>query len=261
MPQGPIQEALAGFKRGWPPQVDTRSCSWPRQRKADQHELHLSKGGWRQAWLRRASQLPAGGGLLLGIGTCLAATESMVQQVAGWSTAEACMWPPFVQAVDRRERLRRLAMETIDLAKDPYYMRNHLGQIECRLCLTLHPNEGNYLAHTQVKGKRACVTSEMRFPGHLHCFLVVQQRRQIAAMFSVYGWSAVYTTVSTTGFSCEQWHCVCRASGISRTSPSVQLGRLLKRQLHLRLRNEQQCARQVCSAQSFAGLLAHMCSV
>jgi hypothetical protein len=98
-----------------------------------------------------------------------------------------------IQAVDRRERLRRLALETIDLAKDPYYFRNHLGQarrsplrtrvfaaaaavtaataasltlsspnthtqhnpktkqIECRLCLTLHPNEGNYLAHTQGK--------------------------------------------------------------------------------------------------------------
>lgn len=54
-------------------------------------------------------------------------------------------------AIDRRERLRRLALETIDLAKDPYYMRNHLGQIECRLCLTLHNNEGNYLAHTQGK--------------------------------------------------------------------------------------------------------------
>ncbi len=53
--------------------------------------------------------------------------------------------------MDRRERLRRLALETIDLAKDPYYMRNHLGQIECKLCLTLHPNEGNYLAHTQVR--------------------------------------------------------------------------------------------------------------
>lgn len=55
-----------------------------------------------------------------------------------------------VQAIDRRERLRRLALETIDLAKDPYFMRNHLGQYECRLCLTLHNNEGNYLAHTQV---------------------------------------------------------------------------------------------------------------
>lgn len=53
--------------------------------------------------------------------------------------------------MDRRDRLRRLALETIDLAKDPYFMRNHLGQYECKLCLTLHPNEGNYLAHTQGK--------------------------------------------------------------------------------------------------------------
>jgi splicing factor 3A subunit 2 len=30
-------------------------------------------------------------------------------------------------------------------------MRNHLGTFECKLCLTLHPNEGNYLAHTQGK--------------------------------------------------------------------------------------------------------------
>lgn len=30
-------------------------------------------------------------------------------------------------------------------------MWNHLGQIECKLCLTIHPNEGNYLAHTQGK--------------------------------------------------------------------------------------------------------------
>lgn len=53
--------------------------------------------------------------------------------------------------MDRRERLRRLALETIDLSKDPYFMKNHLGQYECRLCLTLHKNEGNYLAHTQGK--------------------------------------------------------------------------------------------------------------
>ena len=53
--------------------------------------------------------------------------------------------------VNRRERLRRLALETIDLSKDPYFMRNHLGSYECRLCLTVHTNEGNYLAHTQGK--------------------------------------------------------------------------------------------------------------
>jgi splicing factor 3A subunit 2 len=65
------------------------------------------------------------------------------------------------EAVDRRERLRKLAMETMDIAKDPYLMRNHVGQIECKLCLTVHPNEANYMVHTQAKrhqanlGKRA----------------------------------------------------------------------------------------------------------
>lgn len=52
---------------------------------------------------------------------------------------------------ERKERLRQLAMESIDLAKDPYLMRNHLGTYECKLCLTIHPNEANYLAHTQGK--------------------------------------------------------------------------------------------------------------
>jgi len=52
---------------------------------------------------------------------------------------------------DRRERLRQLALDTIDLAKDPYFMKNHLGSYECKLCLTLHNNEGSYLAHTQGK--------------------------------------------------------------------------------------------------------------
>jgi len=55
------------------------------------------------------------------------------------------------QKVDRRERLRALALQTVDLNKDPYFMKNHLGSYECKLCLTLHNNEGNYLAHTQGK--------------------------------------------------------------------------------------------------------------
>jgi len=54
-----------------------------------------------------------------------------------------------VNNADRRERLRQLALETIDLSKDPYFMKNHLGSYECKLCLTLHNNEGSYLAHTQ----------------------------------------------------------------------------------------------------------------
>jgi splicing factor 3A subunit 2 len=56
---------------------------------------------------------------------------------------------------DRRERLRKLALETIDLSKDPYFMKNHLGSYECRLCLTLHVNEGSYLVHTQGKKHQA----------------------------------------------------------------------------------------------------------
>ena len=66
-------------------------------------------------------------------------------------------------AIERRERLRKLALETIDISKDPYFMRNHLGTFECKLCLTLHKNEGNYLAHTQGKrhqsnlGRRAAM--------------------------------------------------------------------------------------------------------
>jgi splicing factor 3A subunit 2 len=34
-------------------------------------------------------------------------------------------------------------------------MKNHLGTYECKLCLTLHSNEGSYLAHTQGKNHQA----------------------------------------------------------------------------------------------------------
>ncbi|KAH7054460.1 hypothetical protein B0J12DRAFT_657792 [Macrophomina phaseolina] len=54
-----------------------------------------------------------------------------------------------VTNADRRERLRKLALETIDLDKDPYFFKNHVGSFECRLCLTVHQNDGSYLAHTQ----------------------------------------------------------------------------------------------------------------
>ena len=54
----------------------------------------------------------------------------------------------FLENVDRRERLRRLAMETIDLNKDPYFFEIIL---EAKLCLTIHINEANYLVHTQGK--------------------------------------------------------------------------------------------------------------
>lgn len=73
-------------------------------------------------------------------------------------------------AIERKERLRKLALETIDISKDPYIMKNHLGAYECKLCLTLHPNEGNYLAHTQGKrhqsnlGRRAAMEAKQFVP-------------------------------------------------------------------------------------------------
>lgn len=51
----------------------------------------------------------------------------------------------------RRDRVRALTLATIDLKRDEFFMRNHLGQYECKLCHTLHKTETNYLSHTQGK--------------------------------------------------------------------------------------------------------------
>ena len=58
--------------------------------------------------------------------------------------------PQQIEAL-RQERLKRLALETINLGNDPYIKKNHVGKFECKLCLTLHPNEASYLTHTQCK--------------------------------------------------------------------------------------------------------------
>ena len=73
-------------------------------------------------------------------------------------------------AIARRERLRKLALETVDLKNDPYIAKNQLGSYECRLCLTLHSNESSYLAHTQGKkhqvnlARRAAAETEATAP-------------------------------------------------------------------------------------------------
>jgi splicing factor 3A subunit 2 len=85
-------------------------------------------------------------------------------------------------AVERRERLRKLALETIDISKDPYFMRNHLGSYECKLCLTLHNNEGNYLAHTQGKrhqsnlGRRAAMEAKNAAPRAMIAKVEIKRR-------------------------------------------------------------------------------------
>ncbi len=54
--------------------------------------------------------------------------------------------------------MKRLAMDTIDISKDPYIIKNHLGSYECRLCLTLHATEASYLAHTQGRKHQTNLT-------------------------------------------------------------------------------------------------------
>lgn len=156
------------------------------------------------------------------------------------------------QAIDRKERLRRLALETIDLAKDPYYMRNHLGQIECRLCLTLHPNEGNYLAHTQVSA--------------VHCALrAISTASKPSLAFTQQGWpQGQHALTEPADGECktrtkDNWSytavsslCVCfhRASGISRTWPSAQRASRRRRPQHHSHRNAPQYGKQVSATHS-----------
>ncbi|KAI5963555.1 sap62 [Candida pseudojiufengensis] len=40
-----------------------------------------------------------------------------------------------------------LATHILDLDNDPYVFRNHLGILECKLCLTTHNNESSYISH------------------------------------------------------------------------------------------------------------------
>ncbi|EQC31164.1 hypothetical protein SDRG_11091 [Saprolegnia diclina VS20] len=54
--------------------------------------------------------------------------------------------------VARRERLRRLALETVDLVANPNILVQQLVGFECRLCASWHANEAQYMAHTRDAG-------------------------------------------------------------------------------------------------------------
>uniref|UniRef100_A0A8C5X5H0 Splicing factor 3a subunit 2 n=1 Tax=Malurus cyaneus samueli TaxID=2593467 RepID=A0A8C5X5H0_9PASS len=68
-----------------------------------------------------------------------------------------------------------------DSSADPYFMKNHLGSYECKLCLTLHNNEGSYLAHTQGKKHQTNLMMLLSpcwrmFSSFLFFFAVTKQR-------------------------------------------------------------------------------------
>jgi splicing factor 3A subunit 2 len=69
--------------------------------------------------------------------------------MSGYKTGSGAPLSEHELSVIRRERLKSLALESIDLRKDPYLAKTQMGTFECRLCGTLHSSEGSYLAHSQ----------------------------------------------------------------------------------------------------------------
>lgn len=52
----------------------------------------------------------------------------------------------------RRARVRELLSSSQNfIENDPYVLRNHLGLLECKLCLTTHISESSFLIHIQGK--------------------------------------------------------------------------------------------------------------
>lgn len=63
--------------------------------------------------------------------------------------------------VHTKRRLKELfTTQVLDLDNDPYVFRNHLGMLECKLCLTTHVSESSYISH--LGGRKHQVNLEKR---------------------------------------------------------------------------------------------------
>lgn len=63
--------------------------------------------------------------------------------------------------VQTKRRIKELlTTQVLDLDNDPYVFRNHLGILECRLCLTTHTNEASYISH--LGGRKHSLNLEKR---------------------------------------------------------------------------------------------------
>lgn len=63
--------------------------------------------------------------------------------------------------VHTKRRLKELlTTQVLDLDSDPYVFRNHLGLLECRLCLTTHVSESSYISH--LAGRKHQMNLEKR---------------------------------------------------------------------------------------------------
>lgn len=63
-------------------------------------------------------------------------------------------------AQTKRRIKELLTSHVLDLEKDPYVFKNHLGLLECRLCLTTHTNEASYISH--LGGRKHSMNLERR---------------------------------------------------------------------------------------------------
>lgn len=63
--------------------------------------------------------------------------------------------------IQTKRRIKELlTSQVLDLDNDPYVFRNHLGLLECRLCLTTHTNEASYISH--LGGRKHTMNLEKR---------------------------------------------------------------------------------------------------
>lgn len=63
--------------------------------------------------------------------------------------------------IHTKRRIKELlTSQVLDLDNDPYVFQNHLGLLECRLCLTTHTNEASYISH--LSGRKHSMNLEKR---------------------------------------------------------------------------------------------------
>eukprot|EP00127_Corallochytrium_limacisporum_P006444 Clim_evm34s227 gene=Clim_evmTU34s227 len=65
-------------------------------------------------------------------------------------------------AYAQKQRTAAVALDMIETQKDPYFFRNRAGQIECKLCLSVHVNEASYLSHTRSKRHQRSLEKKQR---------------------------------------------------------------------------------------------------
>ncbi|CAI5757276.1 unnamed protein product [Candida verbasci] len=65
------------------------------------------------------------------------------------------------QNIHTKNRVSELLQSHIlDIENDPYVFKNHLGLLECKLCLTTHINEISYISH--LSGRKHALNLERR---------------------------------------------------------------------------------------------------